>query len=429
MKILKTVIIALASLIAGCEATMAQSTLQPIAQDTTLPSGTTAVTNGFTYRTKRIDGMRAYYGYDALNNFTGIFYTGKQVNTYFLSRYDAIQNYQPKGNYLITETDPTVSSYIKGLHSFNDIKASTDPLYFPATPLDATPTHGSNNLVRSGGIADAIAAGTLYTFTIPIRISPSKYIGKYGNGDTLKYVNQSFPQILTDIVTEVVHPTYTQPTTTISGSPGTSTIEYGSSFTETLNSTFTQNDAGSLISTTYYKGASALGGNTDVITSLTTAVTYTVKKTYNAGACKVNNLGATDCTGGPVAAGTITSSNSIIQTPGYRRYQGFISDTTGIASGSKNSVILALVNSGTFSTSQSFASFSTGTPTGTQFYMVAYVATSPDIISITQNGFPALAAFSHTTVSSFTNTPGATLPIKVYWSKNGQTSPSTISTN
>src|SRR5690606_7378270 len=122
-----------------------------------------------------------------------------------------------------------------------------------------------------------------------------------------------------------VAPKYTPPSAGISGSPAPGNFEFGRNLgTITLSSTFTQNDAGALISTTYSRNGTPLGANTDVISNLTAPVTYTVTKTYAQGPVKNNNMGDADPSG-QVPAGSVTST--ITYTPVASRYYGFVSST------------------------------------------------------------------------------------------------------
>lgn len=257
--------------------------------------------------------------------------------------------------------------------------------------------------------------------------------GKYTNGQTIQAQGKSASQVIIDALTQSIPPVYLAPTVTITASPINKVYEFGSNLgTITLSSNFIQNDAGSLSGTTYYVNGSSIGNaNTFSIASLTTQQTAYVSKAYNQGPCKNNNLNIQDCTGS-IAAGNINSA-TISWTPGYRRYYGWINDTTGITTGLQNSAILALVEASQFSTSQIFGSaaspINTGNPSGTQFFVFGYLSTSPAITAITQNGIPSINAYNSTTLSNFSNSQNATVSIRIYYSKNGQTSSSIIFTN
>lgn len=105
-----------------------------------------------------------------------------------------------------------------------------------------------------------------------------------------------------------------------------------------------------------------------------------------------------------------------------RRYYGVVSDTTGIGSGTQDAVILALTNS--FATTKTL-SVSTGSITGTQFWVYAYPATLGALSSLLFNSIPALEAMN-TTTRSFTNSLGYSQNYIFYWNKQGQTVQSDI---
>lgn len=109
-----------------------------------------------------------------------------------------------------------------------------------------------------------------------------------------------------------------------------------------------------------------------------------------------------------------------------KRYWGWISDTTGIGTtGFDDSKITTLSNE--LSTSK-VKSWSTGNPTGTQFYVYAYYSTAGELSHFDMNGFPSIDAMNHVT-RNFTNALGYTGQWIIYWSKNGQTLSSTIVAN
>ncbi len=119
-------------------------------------------------------------------------------------------------------------------------------------------------------------------------------------------------------------------------------------------------------------------------------------------------------------AQTATASTTFTFAP--RKFYGFISDTTGIASGSQDAAIRALTsalsNSKTLSTN-------TGSPSGTQFYVYAYLSSLGNITSVTYNGIPATDAI--TTVSkTFTTANGFSGTYKILYTTNGQTSSSDV---
>lgn len=306
-------------------------------------------------------------------------------------------------------TDDTTNT---GLDNFTLFTAAA------AKKLGSTGGRFTNNVVVNGG------AGTK--------------VGVWSEGETIPLAGKLYDSLIYILATKCIAPTYTPPTAAISVSSGANfgTYEYGYNIgTVTLNSGFTQNDAGTLSSTEYY-GSTAnppttlLGSNSFTIGTLTDKYYARARKYYAQGNCKTNNCGETDCTG-RINASNVYSSVGTWDV-GYRRYMGWISDTTGIASGSQNSAILANVIGSGFSTSQVFGSsgspIATGTPSGTNFWVFAYLSSSPGITAITQNGIPSLDSYKSAVISGFTNNQGASVSIRVYWTAQGQTSSSSIYT-
>jgi hypothetical protein len=121
---------------------------------------------------------------------------------------------------------------------------------------------------------------------------------------------------------------------------------------------------------------------------------------------------------------TATASTTFSFLP--KRYYGFISDTTGIGTtGFDDTKITSLGNE---INASKVKSWSTGNPTGTQFYVYAYYATAGELSHFDMNGFPSIDAMNHVT-RNFTNALGYTGQWTIYWSKNGQTLQSTVVTN
>lgn len=122
---------------------------------------------------------------------------------------------------------------------------------------------------------------------------------------------------------------------------------------------------------------------------------------------------------------TSTATTTFTFSP--RKYYGWISDTTGIASGGQDAVIKALTS--TLSNSKNLGSnvtpYNTGNPSGTQFFVYAFPSFLGSISSITFNGLPADLAM--TTISkSITTTNGYTGTYTVIFNKQGQTASSDV---
>ena len=251
----------------------------------------------------------------------------------------------------------------------------------------------------------------------------SNRLGNYVNGDTIPVAGLGLDSAFKIITQKAVPPTYVPPTTSISSSPTAGYYEIGTNLgTITLSSTFTQNDAGSLTGTTYYKNnTTALAGNTDVISYLTSTTQYKVTKSYNQGPCKVNNLGDIDCTG-RINAGSITSSN-ISFAPAPYKYWGYTS------SGTPNSSQIITTSGGGFEFAFSKEKYSFNiVVTGTnQYVYYAYPTYLGALSSIIISGLESIGAFNLTTVN-VTNAQGYTQSYYVYTSQN-QFNNTTISFN
>jgi hypothetical protein len=143
-----------------------------------------------------------------------------------------------------------------------------------------------------------------------------------------------------------------------------------------------------------------------VVTPLNATLTYTLTVTT---------------TDGKVATATATDNGL------PRRYFGFISDTTNIRSGAGGiDATIALLGS-ELSTSKS-KSGNTGVPSGTQFFVYAYIATAGTLTQFDLNGFPSIDAMKSVS-RSFTNGLGYTSTWYIYWTNNGQTDFSTYTAN
>jgi hypothetical protein len=261
--------------------------------------------------------------------------------------------------------------------------------------------------------AEVSGGGGTATFAnnIVLNGSASNRLGVWVNGETIPVAGMALDSAFKVITQKAVAPTYVQPTTTIVAfSPNT--YEIGTNLgTLTLSSTFTQNDAGALQSTLYYKDNVALGGNTTTISSLTSQVNFKVSKTYAQGACKNNNLGVEDCTG-RVQAGTITSGFTYI-TPFPKSYLGYSSNAIPTSA----NIIASLGGNNFFSTSRDISNESI-VVTGTDRYgYYAYPSSFGELTSIIVSGLESILAFNLNVVS-VTNAQGYVQNYNVYTTKN-----------
>lgn len=247
---------------------------------------------------------------------------------------------------------------------------------------------------------------------VSTRIVANVGANKAMKGDSLKNIMLKSDTVLYTIYNAVrVAPSYAAPTAGISSTVTAGNYEIGSALNSTLSSTFTQNNAGAVSTTTYLKNSSPLGGNTDNIASLTAEVCYQVAKAYAQGACLNDNLGVQDCTG-RINAGSIASS-SLCLTPQYKRFFGY-----SVASSPTDANIKALANQSLLS---AFGSASaTFTSQSATYLVISYPASWGDLTSISLDGFPSISAFTKTT-RSFVNAQGYTYSANIYVSNNPQT--------
>jgi hypothetical protein len=240
--------------------------------------------------------------------------------------------------------------------------------------------------------------------------------GKYANGETIPAKGKTLDEFLYDVLTRQIPPTYSAPNVSISASPAFGSYEIG--YTPglvTLSYNYNRNDAGNVTSVVYNKGGTSLGTgvNTNTPGQITNSVSYNVTVNYGAGTTvKNDNLGNPYPTG-QITAGS-TSSGSGSYSTYSKRYWGGTS-VAFTASSTYNYAVLsqALGSDNNGSTNSITLSL---TPTGTQNVFFAYLATSPDLISILYNGFENIDAFTKTVVS-ITNAQGYTQSYKVYTSK------------
>ena len=330
------------------------------------------------------------------------------------------QQYPPKnnaygtwGNRVMPDSTlhiPTICGTPSGKASLKDVITNKSAILFDSC--------GKTFWVYSPTDSAWKNAGGVDTFTVNPTVNGTSF-GKYPSGSTPNWKGLTAIQAIEDAIVQVIHPTYTAPSASISSSPGQGSYEIGTNLgTITLSSTYNQNNGGSSTGTTYSKYVSSwnnLGSNTDAISSLTQTTYYRVTISYNAGSCLTNNVGQTDCVG-QITSGSTTSSN-IQFTPYYKRYWGWSNSTSP-----GNSAILALTTDNNGSTGS--ITLSNQTPDGSQNsgngqYLVYF--TKGTISSATVNGIPATSAFTFTTYS-VTNAQGYTSTYTYVYSNAPQTS-------
>lgn len=299
---------------------------------------------------------------------------------------------------------PTGSGSPSGPASLLSNIKNKSALYYDSTGKKLWVFSPKDSIWRLAGVDTA-----RFTQDVTVNGPAGTSVGVYGNGQTIPLTGKTLDQFATTIAVKAVPPTYYSPSASISSSPGAGLYERGSAINITLSGSYIQNDGGASSTVTYRKNGSALGGNTDNITSLTSQVGYDVQIAYAQGACKNNNLGVQDCTG-RINAGTATSG-SIYITPFDKRYWGFASSQSP-----SNSTILALTQDNNGSTGS--LSLSNITPSGSQFIMYL---TKGSVSSVVVNGIPATEAFTITT-RTVTNAQGFASTYTYVYSNQAQTS-------
>jgi hypothetical protein len=251
---------------------------------------------------------------------------------------------------------------------------------------------------------------------IIMNATTSNRLGYWVNGDTIPVAGLGLDAAFQVITQKAVPPTYVPPTATISSSPSSGTYEIGTNLgTITFSSTFTQNNGGALKpppnGTIYYKGAVALASNTDIVSSLTSSLSYRVKKSYDTGACIANNLGVIDCTG-RIVAGSVYSSY-ITFSPLSKRYWGYTSN----ASANNSDLIASLGGGQEFATSKDKYDFSVVVSGTNKHIFYAYPASFDTLTTIYIGGIESIRTFDRK-IMSFTNAQGYPLNYYVYTSQN-----------
>jgi hypothetical protein len=149
------------------------------------------------------------------------------------------------------------------------------------------------------------------TFAGDIQVRTTAGFGKYANNSTIPAAGKTANEVIIDALTQVIHPSYVQPSASLSSSPSTSNIEVGTELDIVLDSSFTQNDAGSTTGVTIRKGSTIIATAepyTDENVVITkTPQSYYASYAYGLGPIKNNNLGEPD-TVGRIGAGSVNTA-------------------------------------------------------------------------------------------------------------------------
>jgi predicted acyltransferase (DUF342 family) len=287
----------------------------------------------------------------------------------------------------------------------------------------------------SNRIDEIALSSNVFTSDITLNMGSGKTFGKYSNGQTIPSRGKSIDDVIKDIVTLAIAPTYTRPTAGLSmGSSGD--FEIGTNMgTLTYSPNFTQNDGGNFTAISYKKNSVEIANNTGSpsvttnVGNLTATTNFQVTYTYGAGTIvKKNNLGVDDPVG-MVTASTV-NSGVITLTPRSYRYWGM---TTNSSASITDADIIAMVGgSKEFSSSKLKSEFTITGPGGAGPVKYAFYAfpttNSGTITSIKAGGFESIAAFDVIT-KDFVNAQGYTVNYTIYVQKNSGTDNVTLIIN
>ena len=290
---------------------------------------------------------------------------------------------------------------------------------------------------------DALAqSSNVFTTDITLNMGGLKTFGKYNNGETIPSKGKTLDEVMKDIVTLVIHPTYNRPTAGLTmnssglGVAASGSYEIGTNLgTLTYSPGFTQNDGGNFTLISYKKNSVELASNsgspsvTDNVGTLSATTNYQITYTYGAGTTvKKNNINVDDPFG-MVTASTV-NSGIITLTPFSNKYWGV---TTNTAAFITDANILEMAGGSKEPASSKLKSEFTITGSGVAgpakyaFYAVPHNA-SGTITSIKAGGFESIAAFDVIT-RDFVNGLGYKVSYDIYVQKNSGTDNVTLIIN
>ena len=255
---------------------------------------------------------------------------------------------------------------------------------------------------------------------MPYQINVSTNIGLYASGNTV-VANTPLSAILLNILQTVTHPTYTQPTLTISES-FTSAYEIGTQITNpqlTLN--WVQNDAGTGVGYAFLSSADSINytsiysqqfslpstlntSQTFPSYYLTSTVYYEASSYYPTGIAKTNNLGQTD-TVGQISANSITSTFTL--SPWYSIYVTYDNiHSTPATSSDIRSVFTNTYQSNQYNPNSTITLNQNGTFTRIAFAYPASIYGNTNSIAVYDNNLGHYITPSFTSGSALISIPG-----------------------
>lgn len=308
---------------------------------------------------------------------------------------------------------------------FNDIyvRNTTATKWMLINPLDSISNNAIDSITKINDTVYARKYGVFvpqypdpdakFQNNIVMNADANNRLGYWVNGDTIPVAGLGLDSAFKVITQKAVPPTYLPPLVSISSVPTSGSYEIGTNLgTITFSRVFTQRDGGIETSITYKKNGINLSGNTDTVSSLTSASSYTVTSTYDTGACKLNNLGVIDCTG-RIVAGSVTSS-SITFTPLPRFYWGYV-NSYGAPS---NSEILATTGGSSLLTTTKSRTYNVTVAGSNRYIYLAYPTNLGTLSSILMSGFETIDAFTPPFTVNVTNAQGYTQSYYVYMNEN-----------
>jgi NDP-sugar pyrophosphorylase family protein len=281
---------------------------------------------------------------------------------------------------------------------------------------------------RLGG--DLILDSGLFRSNFIVNLGEGVKFGRYNFKDTIKAKGLSIDQVFYDILTDITHPVYLQPSLkilyldTIDASSTNKTLRYeiGDSLgVLQFSSNFIQNNAGERETTTYKQNGIIFSSHPDStvrITALTDTLYYTSTILYDTGAVLTNRIGVLDSTG-IILKGTIVS-DTISIFPIAKNYWGYslYADSTNIS----DSLMLGIDSTSgkgfsDFANSASKTSFTIPITGGENYIYYAYPAFYPDLTSIMVGPFESIDAFAKI-IRNVVNAQGYSQAYKIYVSIN-----------
>jgi hypothetical protein len=194
-------------------------------------------------------------------------------------------------------------------------------------------------------------------------------------------IGTSLEDVLRAILRKAIHPEYEDPTATLASDIVVYSREIGDIISPVFNGSFDQNDAGGEITRALKRNGTTISASVpyeDTSIEINEVKTYLLAVTHGQGACKLNNLGDTDCFG-RIEAG-IVNSNNIIYTPYRKCFFGFPATTPTTSAN-----VRALTED--FLNPQEGTQFTINIPIGAVKVCFAYPASLRDVESVLYEEF------------------------------------------